>query len=118
MEDQIRYPNDMGVPAIAITDEEDVKIIQQVINGNYVLVYCSPECLLSTESRRSIFDCQSFKEMLIGVATQSLQTYLFSIDRKDISKLSLSVNTSNCFHPYEGNTLSFLFSMTRQHKSQ
>ena len=35
MEDQIRHVNNMGVPAIAITDEEDVEIIQQVMNGNY-----------------------------------------------------------------------------------
>lgn len=68
MEDQIQLPNDMGVPAIAITDEEDVEIIQQFMNGNCVLVYGSPECLLSTESWRSIFDCQSFKEMLIRVS--------------------------------------------------
>ena len=68
MEDQIRHLNDMGVPVIVITDEEDVEIIQQVMNGNYVLVYGSPECLLLTESWRSIFDCQSFKEMLIRVA--------------------------------------------------
>ena len=46
MEDQIRHVNNMGVPATAITDEEDVEIIQQVMNGNYVLVYGSPECLL------------------------------------------------------------------------
>ena len=68
MEDQIRHVNNMGVPSIAITDKEDVEIIQQVMNGNYVLVYGSSECLLSTGSWRSIFDCQSFKEMLIGVA--------------------------------------------------
>ena len=54
MEDQIRHSNDMGVPAITITDEEDVEIIQQVMNGNYVLVYCSPECLLSTETWRRL----------------------------------------------------------------
>ena len=35
MEDQIWHVNNMGVPAIAITDEEDVEIIQQVVNGNY-----------------------------------------------------------------------------------
>ena len=35
MEDQIRHVNNMGVPAIAITDEEDVEITQQVMNGNY-----------------------------------------------------------------------------------
>ena len=49
MEDQIQHPNGMGMPAIAITDKEDVEIIQHVMNGNYVLVYCSPECLVSTE---------------------------------------------------------------------
>ncbi|XP_068691120.1 ATP-dependent DNA helicase RecQ-like [Montipora foliosa] len=53
MEDQIRRVNNMGVRAIAITDEEDVEVIQQVMNGNYVLVYGSPECLLSTESWRN-----------------------------------------------------------------
>ena len=68
MEDLIRHVNNMGVPPIATTDEEDVEIIQQVMNGNNVLVYGSPECLLSSEPGRSIFDCQSFKEMLIGVA--------------------------------------------------
>ena len=68
MEDQIRHVNNMGVPAITITDKDYVEIIQQVMNSNYVLVYGSPECLLSTESWRSIFHCQSFKEMLIGVA--------------------------------------------------
>ena len=58
MEDQIGHPNNMGVLAIAITDEEDVEIIQQVMNGN---------CVFALDWR-SIFDCQSFKEMLIGVA--------------------------------------------------
>ena len=58
----------MGVSAIANTGDENVEVIQQFMNGNCVLVHGSPECLLSTESWRSIFDCQSFKEMLIGVA--------------------------------------------------
>ena len=65
---QVQHLNDMGVPAITITDEENLELIQQVLNGNCVLVYGSPECLLSTESWRSIFDCESFKKMLIGVA--------------------------------------------------
>ena len=33
IEDQIQDPNDMGVPAITITDEEDIEIIQQVMNA-------------------------------------------------------------------------------------
>ena len=45
MEDQVRHLNDIGVPAIVITDDEDPELMQQVLNGNYVLVYGSPECL-------------------------------------------------------------------------
>ena len=51
-------------------------------------------------------------------ATLFLQMYLFSSECKDISKLSISVNTSNIFHPSESNTLSFLFSLTRQHNKR
>jgi len=44
-EDQTRLLNDIGVPAIAITDSEDNKLIQQVLtSGNYVLFYGPPEC--------------------------------------------------------------------------
>ena len=68
MEDQVSYLNNNGIPAIAITDEEDPEIIQQVLNGNYVVVFGSPECMLSTPTWRGIFECESFKEMLIGVA--------------------------------------------------
>ena len=38
MEDQVLFRNNNGVPAIAITDEEDPDIVQQVINGNYIVV--------------------------------------------------------------------------------
>ena len=44
MEDQVRQLNDIGIPAIYIVDEED-EFMQQVLNGNFVLVYGSPECL-------------------------------------------------------------------------
>ncbi|CAH3154046.1 unnamed protein product [Porites evermanni] len=59
MEDQVLFLNNTGVPAIAITDEEDPDIVQQVINGNYIVVYAT---------WRSIFSCNTFVEMLIGVA--------------------------------------------------
>ena len=45
MEDQVCLLNDIGIPAIAITDEEDEEFTQQVLNGNFVLVCGSPECL-------------------------------------------------------------------------
>ena len=37
MEDQVSFLNNIGVPAIAIGDEEDPEIIQQVINGTYII---------------------------------------------------------------------------------
>ena len=40
-EDQVRQLNDIGIPVIAITDEEDEEFMQQVLNGNFVLVYGS-----------------------------------------------------------------------------
>ena len=68
MEDQVLFLNNTGVPAIAITDEEDWDIVQQVINGNYIAVYGLPESLLCTVTWGSIFSCNTFIEMLIGVA--------------------------------------------------
>ena len=43
MEDQVRYLMSLGIPAIAITNDEDADIIQQVLNGDYILVFGSPE---------------------------------------------------------------------------
>ena len=101
----------MGVPAIANTDEENVEIIQQFMNGSCVLVYGSPECLLSTET--VFLTVKASKKMLIGVGISQHCFCRRTVDRKDISTFSISVNTSNIFHPYESNTLSFLFSITR-----
>ena len=44
MEDQVIYLNEFGIPAVAITDEEDPELLQQVLNSNYLVVYGSPEC--------------------------------------------------------------------------
>ena len=37
------------------------------LNGDYIVVFGLPECLLSTTVWRGIFKCQSFTEKLIGV---------------------------------------------------
>ena len=50
MEDQFLYLNNMGIPAIAITNVEDREKIQQVLNGSFIVVFGSPECLLSTHT--------------------------------------------------------------------
>ena len=48
MEDQVRYLTNLGIPAIAITNFDDVDIIQQVLNNEFIAVFGSRECLLST----------------------------------------------------------------------
>ena len=68
MDDQVLYLTSRCIPAIAITDQEDPEIIQQVLNGDYIVVFGSPECLLSTTIWRGIFTCETFREMLIGVS--------------------------------------------------
>ena len=56
----------LRIPAIAITNDED--IIQQVLNGDYIVVFGLLECLLSATVWRGIFKCESFTEKFIGVA--------------------------------------------------
>ena len=69
MEDRVQNLNSICIPAIAITDVEDLKIIEQVLNGNFLVVFGGlPKCLLSTAPWRGIFKSESFSEMLIGVA--------------------------------------------------
>ena len=41
MEDQVLYLNNICIPAIAITDVEDPENIQQVLNGNFLVVFGS-----------------------------------------------------------------------------
>ena len=48
MDDQVSYLCNLGVPAVAITDEEDPELVQQILNGTYVIVFGFPEFLLPT----------------------------------------------------------------------
>ena len=64
---QVNYLNNIEVPPIAIGDIDDPNIIQQVMNGNYVVVYGFPECLLSTPTWRGIFADPDFKEKTIAI---------------------------------------------------
>lgn len=83
MEDHVNYLSNIGIPSIAIGDEEDPDIIQQVLNGYYVVVFGSPECFLSTTTWRGIFSAPTFREMLIGVVIDEahciVQWYVFAI---------------------------------------
>lgn len=69
IEDLVQNLNSICIPAIAITDVENLEIIQQVLNGNFLVVFGGlPKCLLLTAPWRGIFKSESFSEMLIGVA--------------------------------------------------
>ena len=68
MNDQVEYLQSIGISAIAISDDENPDIVQRVMNGTFNVIYGSPECLLSVSIWRSIFQCQTFTEMLVGVA--------------------------------------------------
>ena len=64
MEDQVRQLNDIdiGIPAFAYHRRRGRGVHATGPEGNFVLVYGSPGCLLSTESWRSIFDCERIQK--------------------------------------------------------
>ena len=67
------------------------------------------------------YNCQSFKEMLIGVAISQHSFWRRTCFRsigKIFPHFQSRLIRTNCFHPYESNTLSFLSSITRLHKLQ
>ena len=68
-DDQVQYLCNQCIPAIAITDDDDPETIQQVLNATYTIVFGSPECLVSTGVWQGIFQYESFREKLVGVAT-------------------------------------------------
>lgn len=48
MEDQATFLGNLGIPVVAISNESDPEIIQQVLNGGFLIVFGSPECFLAT----------------------------------------------------------------------
>lgn len=54
-DDQVCYLINLGIPAIAITNDEDSDIILQFLNGHYIVVFGSQEHLLSTTVWRGNF---------------------------------------------------------------
>lgn len=68
MADQVQHLNDLGIPAVALSDQDDPEILQQVMNGVYLIVFCSPESVLSTVTGRGILSDAEFQSRLVGVA--------------------------------------------------
>ena len=59
------------------TWETQKQFIQQVSNGNFIVVFGSLECLLSTHTWRGICKCQSFTEMLLGAGCKVVCLFSF-----------------------------------------
>ena len=68
MEDQVEYLGNVGISAIAVEDKTDPEFVQMIKNGVFMVVYCSPECALSTTTWKEIFNDSCFREKLVGVA--------------------------------------------------
>ena len=68
MEDQVEYLGNVGISAIAVEDKTDPEFLQMIKNGVFMVVYCSPECALSTTTWKEIFNDSCFREKLVGVA--------------------------------------------------
>ena len=68
MQDQVEYLENIGIPAIAVVDNIDTEFVQMIKNGVFLVVYCSPECALSTTTWKEIFNDSCFREKLAGVA--------------------------------------------------
>ena len=62
MEDQVEYLGSVGVPAIAVGDKLDAEFVQMIKIGTFMLVYCSPECALSTTTWKEIFSDSCFRK--------------------------------------------------------
>ena len=64
----VEYLGNVGISAIAVEDNTAPEFVQMIKNGVFMVVYCSPECALSTTTWKEIFDDSCFREKLVGVA--------------------------------------------------
>ena len=91
----MQYLNSICIPAIAITDVEDPEITQQVLNGNFLVVFGSPECLLSTALWSGIFKSESrLKKNSKRTSGNSLSS--LRLENKDLCAASQTVLTGIC----------------------
>ncbi len=68
MYDQVKYLDSVGVPAVAITsdeDEEKLKVIHE--GGGFNIIFSSPESMLAIEKWRGYLCGAYFKENCVGV---------------------------------------------------
>ena len=52
--DQVRKMNDLGITAAAVFKEQDEEVLDNVLDGNYSLVFTSPESMLATKRWESL----------------------------------------------------------------
>ena len=68
MHDQVRKMNDLGITAAAVFKEQDEEVLDNVLDGNYSLVFTSPESMLATKRWEKILKSQSFMEDCVCIA--------------------------------------------------
>jgi len=70
MQDQVQYLNGLNsifIHAVALTEQTEEHLLEQVMAGEFTHVFGSPESFLAHENWRALFD-SAFRDNLVGVA--------------------------------------------------
>ena len=65
--DQVKKMNDLGITAAAVLNEQDEEVLD-ILDGNYSLVFTSPESMLATKRWEKILKSQTFMEDCVCIA--------------------------------------------------
>lgn len=65
MADQINYLRGLGIKAASIGDDNEEN--KKILNGEFTLVYTSPESLLGNSKWRNMLKSRTYQESLIGI---------------------------------------------------
>ena len=68
MKDQVSRLTSLDLSAAFVTADQEEEILQGVENGQFQIVYASPESMLSSDRWRQMLCSDLYKERLIGIA--------------------------------------------------
>ena len=68
MLDQVSKMRQYGINAVAIFQDQDEDVLNDILDGVYSLVYTSPESMLGTKKWEKLWKCQTFMDSCVGIA--------------------------------------------------
>ena len=72
MKDQVNRLQALGINAAYVGSDQSELVLQKIENGEYNLVYISPESTLNTERWRSMVSCPVYSKALMGIAVDEV----------------------------------------------